>query len=174
MRLWGILFCLLTFTPSAFAADFKLSSRAFKKGDMIPAKYTCDAENISPPLEWGKVPRKTQSLVLIMNDPDAPSTDWVHWVIFDLPPSINNLPQAMPPLKQLANGEIHGQNDFKQLGYGGPCPPQGTHRYFFKLYALDTVLRLEPGTPANGVRQAMKDHIIAKGELMGRYQRAKG
>ena len=110
---------------------------------------------------------------MIVDDPDAPAGVWTHWTLFDLPPTITDLPEGLPPLERLANGEVHGLNDFKRLGYGGPCPPKGAHRYFFRIYALDTALRLEPGISAKELKKAMKGHILTQTELMGRYQRIK-
>ena len=167
------LFLFWFMTSSIFAADFELKSQAFKNGEMIPAKYTCDAQNVSPALEWSGAPASTQSFALIADDPDARTEGWTHWVLFDLPPMIENLPEGLPPIDRLGNGEIQGGNDFKKKGYGGPCPPQGSHRYFFTLYALDTALHLEPGISVNELKSAMDGHVIAKTELMGRYQRTK-
>jgi Raf kinase inhibitor-like YbhB/YbcL family protein len=122
-------------------------------------------------LQWDLPPEGTQSIALIVDDPDAPVGTWVHWVVYDLPAESRELLQAQPPDPELAAGGLHGQNSWKRLGYGGPCPPSGTHRYFFKLYALDTALRLEPGSTADQVRQAMEGHVLAEGELMGTYSR---
>lgn len=166
-------FFSVLFSIPLYASDFKLTSPVFKEGEMIPREYTCDAENFSPPLEWNGAPGGAQSFALIADDPDAPAGLWTHWVIFDLPPTINNLPEGLPSIDRLANGEIHGRNDFKKNGYGGPCPPQGSHRYFFRLYALDTALRLEPGIPVKELKSAMNGHVIAEAQLMGRYQRTK-
>ena len=149
----------------------ELTSSAFEQGGTIPKKHTCDGADVSPALKWGAVPKGTRSLALILEDPDAPRGTWVHWVIFNLPPTINNVPEGMPPIAQLANGERHGKNDFGKLGYGGPCPPSGTHRYSFRIYALDTVLTLESGTAKKDVAKAMEGHLLAKGELVGRYGR---
>ncbi len=171
-RVFLLGFFSFLFSVPLHAADLQLTSPAFKEGESIPRKYTCDAENVSPPLEWRAIPAGTQSFALIADDPDRPKGGWTHWVIFDLPPTINNLPEGLPPIDRLANGEIHGRNDFKKNGYGGPCPPQGAHRYFFRLYALDTALHLEPGVSVQAVNEAMKGHIVAQAELMGRYQRS--
>ena len=151
--------------------EIKLESTAFKEGGMIPKKYTCDGKDISPPLSWGTVPEGTQSLALICDDPDAPMGTWVHWVIFDIPPHITEFPEGIPPKKILENGIKQGKNDFGKIGYGGPCPPGGTHRYYFKLYALNKKLTLEPGVTKDELLEAMKECILAQGQLMGKYKR---
>lgn len=151
--------------------EIKLTSTAFPDGGMIPTKYTCDGANVSPPLEWSGAAQGTNSLALICDDPDAPGKTWVHWVVFDLPESRTSLPENVPPQETIAGGARQGMNDFKKIGYGGPCPPSGTHRYYFKLYALDTELNLASRTTKDQLLQAMKDHILAQGELMGRYKR---
>jgi Raf kinase inhibitor-like YbhB/YbcL family protein len=148
-----------------------VTSQAFGEGDMIPRQYTCDGKDVSPPVSWSGVPEGTKSLALICDDPDAPMGTWVHWVLFNLPGNADGLPEALPGLETLDNGARHGKNDFGRFGYGGPCPPRGTHRYFFKVYALDTLLDLEPGVSKEDLLRAMKGHILAEGELMGRYER---
>lgn len=149
----------------------KITSEAFKEGGMIPTQYTCDGPDLSPPLEWSGVPEGTKSLALICDDPDAPMGTWVHWVLYDLPPDIRNLPAGVPPDKTLEKGGTQGINDFRRYGYGGPCPPGGTHRYFFTLYALDTVLRQAPGLSKAKLLETMKKHVLAEGVLMGKYKR---
>ena len=146
---------------------FELTSSAFSGGQQIPAKYTCDGEDISPPLQWSEPPAGTQSLALIMDDPDAPVGTWDHWLLFNLPASSRSLPEqaGMPA------GSAAGKNSWGRTGYGGPCPPRGTHRYFFKLYALDTTLALPAGTNKSQLLQAMAGHILAQTELMGTYSR---
>lgn len=151
--------------------EIKIESSAFKYGEFIPVKYTCDGENVSPPLKWSGAPANTKSLALISDDPDAPIGDWVHWVMYNIPPNVFELEEKIPADKILQNGAIHGLNDFRKFGYGGPCPPSGVHRYFFKIYALDTMLDLPPGATKKQLLEAMKNHIIAQGELMGKYQR---
>ena len=151
--------------------DIKLTSTAFQDGGIIPTKYTCDGTNVSPPLDWSGAPQTTKSLALICDDPDAPGKTWVHWVVFDLPAGRSSLPENVPPQGTIAGGGKQGMNDFKKIGYGGPCPPSGTHRYFFKIYALTAELNLESRTTKDQLWQAMKDHILAQGELMGRYKR---
>ena len=148
-----------------------ITSTAFTDGGMIPRDYTCDGRDISPPLAWAGVPEGTKSLAMICDDPDAPVGTWVHWVLFNIPATVNELPQSMPPDKVLENGARHGINDFRKFGYGGPCPPGGTHRYYFKVYALDIELTQEAGLTKSELLKAMKDHILAEGQLMGRYKR---
>lgn len=151
--------------------DIKVSSEAFEEGGMIPAKYTCDEDDISPPLAWDSVPEGTKTLALICDDPDAPMGTWVHWVLFNLPVDISELPGNVPPERELESGAKQGTNDFGRIGYGGPCPPGGTHRYYFKLYALDAVLDLEAGSRKPQLLEAMEGHLLAKSQLMGRYSR---
>lgn len=149
----------------------ELKSSAFGYGQSIPVRYTCDGQDISPPLEWTDPPPGTQSFALIMDDPDAPVGVWDHWVLFNIPPETRSLPEGVPPDPDLAQGGRHGRNSWKRLGYGGPCPPGGTHRYFFRLYALDTVLNLSSGATKKDVLRAMEGHILAQAELMGTYRR---
>lgn len=151
--------------------DIKLKSTAFDEGGMIPRQYTCDGKDISPPLAWESVPDSTKSIALICDDPDAPMGTWVHWVLYNLPANINELPENIPPQKILENGAKQGTNDFRNIGYGGPCPPGGTHRYYFKIYVLDTVLTLEAGATKTKLLKAMEGHILAEGRLMGKYKR---
>jgi Raf kinase inhibitor-like YbhB/YbcL family protein len=150
----------------------QVTSTAFTNGAAIPAQYTCDGKNVSPPLTWSEVPQGARSLALIADDPDAPAATWVHWVVYDLPPSTSGLAEDVPKSQFLAGGAKQGLNDFKHLGYGGPCPPHGKpHRYFFKLYALDTVLELKPGVTKKDLEHAMQNHIVAQAQLLGTYQR---
>ena len=151
--------------------EIKIESPAFKEGAFIPEQYTCDGSNISPPLNWGDPPEGTTSIVLISDDPDAPMGTWVHWVVYNIPPSVREFPENIPAVKTLDNGALQGTTDFGRIGYGGPCPPSGTHRYFFKLYALDTMLNFGPGATKKQVVEAMKGHVLAEGQLMGRYKR---
>jgi Raf kinase inhibitor-like YbhB/YbcL family protein len=144
----------------------QITSSAFEEGGLIPQKYTCNGEDISPPLNWSGIPDKTESLVLICDDPDAPVGIWVHWVLINLPTIIDGLPEGG------ARVGINGLNDFHRLGYGGPCPPIGApHRYFFKLYALDIKLELDQGVSKRDVEKAIKGHVLAQGQLMGKFQR---
>jgi Raf kinase inhibitor-like YbhB/YbcL family protein len=150
----------------------QLTSTAFTEGAPIPARYTYDATNVSPPLKWSGVPAGAKSLALIMDDPDAPAGTWVHWVLYDLPPGTTELPEDLPKSQYVAGGAKQGLNDFRHLGYGGPSPPPGKpHRYFFKLYALDVVLDLKPGLTKKDLERAMDRHILAHVQLMGTYQR---
>jgi Raf kinase inhibitor-like YbhB/YbcL family protein len=148
-----------------------LWSNAFKEGEFIPRKYTCDDINVSPPLEWDRIPGKAKSLALICDDPDAPMGTWVHWVIYNIPVNINNLTENIPGDKVLETGALQGTNDFRKTGYGGPCPPGGTHRYYFKIYALDSELELNPGATKGELLHAMEGHILSDGKLMGKYSR---
>ena len=149
----------------------KIRSTAFNDGERIPKKYTCDGEDISPPLIWEDIPEGTVTLALISDDPDAPSKTWTHWLIFNIPPELNGLPEGVEKVGELENGIMQGFNDFGRIGYGGPCPPFGVHRYFFKLYALDTSLDLEPGTSKEELLEAMEGHIIEKTQMIGLYSR---
>ncbi len=151
--------------------EITLKSPAFEEEEMIPGKYTCDGMDVSPPLSWTSVPDGTQSLALICDDPDAPMGTWVHWVLFNIPATTGELPENVPSEKVLTNGAKHGINDFRTFGYGGPCPPGGIHRYYFKLYALDTELNLEAGAAKKDLLNAMEGHILAESQLMGRYKR---
>ncbi len=151
--------------------SIQITSTAFEEGGTIPQKYTCDGEDVSPALQWSGIPDGTQSIALICDDPDAPMGTWVHWVLFNIPADTTELPENIPADRVLENGAKHGINDFKKLGYGGPCPPGGTHRYFFKLYALDIEIGLEPGATKEELLKAMEGHILDEGQLMGRYAR---
>ena len=151
--------------------DIKITSSAFKDGDMIPSKYTCDGKNISPPLQWDNVPVETKSIALICDDPDAPMGTWVHWVLFDLSPQTKQLPEAVPTDETLADGTRQGVTDFGTTGYGGPCPPGGTHRYFFKIYALDKAIDSVSVIDKKELLKKMERHILAQGQLMGKYKR---
>ncbi|MBI3307381.1 MAG: YbhB/YbcL family Raf kinase inhibitor-like protein [Candidatus Omnitrophica bacterium] len=150
-----------------------VTSSAFQEGREIPSRYTCEGEDVSPPLEWGLVPRESQSIALIMDDPGTARGNWVHWVIFNLPPTVHSLPEGMPRLKQLANGEMQGIGSFKKHGYYGPCPPEGQHRYFFKLYALDRPIAEEEEMTKENLEAAMQGHVIGTGQLMGTYTKKK-
>jgi len=150
----------------------ELSSSAFEEGESIPRKYTGDGTDVSPPLTWSEPPAGTQSLALVCDDPDAPRGTWVHWVLFNLPSDLRELPEHVPPDAVLKNQARQGRNDFGKIGYGGPAPPRGKpHRYFFKLYALDVVLPLTAGASRSQLLGAMEGHILAEGQLMGKYQR---
>ena len=149
----------------------ELKSSAFTAGEMIPQKYTCDGPDVSPPLSWSDVPAGAKSLALIADDPDAPMGTWVHWVAWNIPPNAHGLEEGMPKKDSLPNGMKQGTTDFRSIGYGGPCPPSGTHRYFFKLYALDTSLNLPPSATKKDLDKAMQGHLLQQVELMGKYAR---
>ncbi|MBN1202798.1 MAG: YbhB/YbcL family Raf kinase inhibitor-like protein [Anaerolineae bacterium] len=145
---------------------FELTSAAFAEGDTIPKLYTCRGDDITPPLAWGSPPDGTASFALFFDDPDAPGGTWVHWVLINLPADMRALPEAVTT-GTLPEGTLEGVNSWGRRGYGGPCPPSGTHRYFFKLYALDTTLDLSAGAKKAAVIDAMEGHILAEGRLMG-------
>lgn len=152
----------------------RISSSAFQANREIPAKYTCEGQDVSPPLAWDGVPAETQSFALIVDDPDAPDPaaprrTWVHWVVLDLPATARNLPEGV---RALPAGTLEGVNDWHRTGYGGPCPPVGRHRYFFKLYALDTKLELVRPSKAQ-LESAMEGHVLARAELIGTYEKKK-
>ena len=152
-----------------------LKSSAFDNDGKIPSRYTCEGEDVSPPLVWTGVPGIARSLVLIIDDPDAPDPKapkitWVHWVLYNIPPDVTGLPEGVVPVK-LSPGMMEGLNDWKRIGYGGPCPPIGRHRYFHKLYALDTVLEVMNTPTKANVEAAMKGHVIAQTELMGTFKK---
>ena len=152
--------------------SLQIISTAFSAGEAIPKKFTCDGPDVSPKLTWNEPPAKTKSFALIMDDPDAPVGTWVHWVLYDLPADTGELPEGVARQEQLASGARQGRNDFGKIGYGGPCPPPGKpHRYFFKLSALDTKLNLKSGATKADLERAMKGHILAQAELIGRYGR---
>ncbi|NLP05970.1 YbhB/YbcL family Raf kinase inhibitor-like protein [Candidatus Fermentibacteria bacterium] len=150
---------------------FALASSAFTHGGSIPEIYTGDGADISPPLEWTAPPAGTASLVLICEDPDAPVGNWIHWVVFDIPPDSTGLPEGVPPGTRYGASALQGLNSWGSCGYGGPAPPSGTHRYFFRLYALDCMLRIGARSTAEMVRRAMEGHVLASAELMGTYTR---
>jgi Raf kinase inhibitor-like YbhB/YbcL family protein len=146
--------------------SLELTSDAFVNGQSIPAKYACTGRNISPALAWGEPPTGTQSFALLMEDPDAPGGTWVHWVLFNIPADVRSLQENMDTSAMSA-----GKNSWGDLSYGGPCPPSGTHRYFFKLYALDSTLSLSPGATKEQVLEAIEGHILAQTELMGTFSK---
>ncbi len=152
-------------------AGLDLQSDAFEHGRPIPVRHTADGSDVSPPLRWRGLPEGTASLALICEDPDAPRGTWVHWVLYDLPPTVASLSEGIAALESTPEGATHGRNDFGRLGYGGPAPPSGTHRYFFRLFALDRRLGLAPGATAQALRRAMDGHILAEAERMGTYSR---
>ncbi len=151
---------------------FELTSAAFKEGGIIPKQHTCEGRDVSPLLRWSNPPPGTQSFALICDDPDAPVGTWVHWVLFNLPPETRELPDGLPTQDTLPNRAKQGLNDFKRVGYGGPCPPPGNpHRYYFKLYALNTMLDLKPRATKAQVLEAAKGHVLGEAQLMGRFGR---
>lgn len=150
----------------------KLTSSAFAEGEAIPAKYTCDGEDASPPLAWANVPADARNIAIVCEDPDAPGGLWVHWVLYGLPGSVRELPAGLPATETLPIGAKQGTNDFDRYGYGGPCPPPGkAHRYFFRIFAVDVVVTLHPGATRDELLSAMEGHILAQGQLMGLYKR---
>lgn len=157
--------------PKENKMEFKLTSTAFPEGQAIPRQYTCDGVNVSPPLEWSGAPPGVKSFALICDDPDAPAGTWVHWVLYNLPGDRIGLVENVPTTESVPGGGLQGTNDFKNIGYGGPCPPSGTHRYFFKLYALDAELSLKAGATKADVEKAMSGHIVGQAQLMGTYKR---
>lgn len=158
--------------PEQERAKLTVSSQVFKEEERIPAKYTCEGQDVSPPLAWSEPPARTKSLVLIVDDPDAPLGIFTHWVLFNLPPDIRELSEGVPTQAKLPNGALHGRNDFMTVGYRGPCPPPGTpHRYRFTLYALNKDLDLSAGVTRQQVLGAMQEHILVQGQLIGTYQR---
>lgn len=155
---------LITLEATTFL--MKLKSAAFKNEELIPIKYTCNGEDISPPLSWSDVPDNAQSLVLICDDPDAPMGTWDHWILFNLPPSTSGLEENV---SEFPENTRFGRNSWNRNDYGGPCPPDREHRYFFKLYALDRTLNLTNGTTKQALLGAMKNHVLAEATLLGRY-----
>jgi Raf kinase inhibitor-like YbhB/YbcL family protein len=148
--------------------NFKLVSTRFKHNEHIPQIYTCDGKDISPPLSWENTPKETKSFVLIMQDPDAPSNTWYHWILFNIPPYVEKIPEGV---QQLPEGTRVGKNSWGKSSYGGPCPPDKEHRYFFNLYALDCLLYVDNGINHEIIEEAMEGHILGQTQLIGRYQR---
>lgn len=159
--------------PLPQEGKMKLESSDFAQGSIIPQRYTCGGENVSPHLEWGDAPAGTKSFALIVDDPDAPAGIWVHWLLYNIPGERRGLPENIETIPKLDDGILQGRNDFGKTGYGGPCPPHGhgPHRYVFKLYALDDDLELPPGAQKAALERAMQGHILAQAEIMGRYER---
>jgi hypothetical protein len=151
----------------------KIASEAFEDGGHIPSKYTCDGDDVSPPLEWSDIPPGARTFALICDDPDAPKKDFTHWVLYDLPPGARTLPQHVSASPELPDGGRQGRNDFGKVGYGGPCPPSGRHRYRFTLYALDTELGVPPSSTRKEVEKAMQGHVLETALLTGVYTRAR-
>ncbi|MBZ5506138.1 MAG: YbhB/YbcL family Raf kinase inhibitor-like protein [Acidobacteriia bacterium] len=152
---------------------FHLTSTAFKAEGDIPQRFTCDGDNISPPLSWRGTPNGTKSFALIVHDPDAPRPGgYTHWVIYAIPSSVTQLEENVPKRERVTGGGVQGANDGGRLGYTGPCPPSGTHRYYFRMYALDREVNLKAGAGKSDLEAAMKGHILAQTELMGKYKRS--
>jgi Raf kinase inhibitor-like YbhB/YbcL family protein len=150
--------------------SFQLNT-AFAHGGLIPVRFTCEGDDISPPLHWSNPPSGTRSYALIVDDPDAPVGEWTHWVLYNIPGDSSALPESVPPDAELPDGSRHGQNSWGNLGYGGPCPPSGTYRYFFKLYALDNMLDMPTGSTKIELKKAMSGHILGRSFLMGLYSK---
>ncbi len=149
----------------------ELKSSAFENNAEVPRKYTCDGADVSPPLTWSNPPDGAKAWALVCDDPDAPGGTWVHWVIYDLPADTTRLAEGIPTQESLPNGAKQGVNDFKRVGYGGPCPPHGpAHRYFFKLYALDRPTNLKPRATKQQLLAAIKGHIVGEAQLIGKYK----
>ncbi len=158
--------------PGRHPMSFVLETKAFPKGGEIPARYTCSGNDLSPALSWSGAPQDTRSFALIVDDPDAPSGTFTHWIVYDLPAATHQLPESVSKTEDLSGGGRQGRNDFRRVGYGGPCPPPGkAHRYFFKLYALNAALNLPAGASRQDVEGAMRGHVIAQAELMGKFAR---
>jgi Raf kinase inhibitor-like YbhB/YbcL family protein len=158
-------------SPQSATVATKLTSRAFTEGQLIPRQYTCDGINISPPLEWSGISKSAKTIAIIADDPDAPAGTWVHWVVYNLPADTIGMVENLPSTDDLKGGGLQGKNDFEKIGYGGPCPPSGTHRYFFKLYALDNELPLKAGATKSEVEKAMSGHVLGQTQLIGTYHR---
>ncbi len=153
--------------------SLELRSEAFADGDTIPVRHTCDGEDISPPLSVGGVPSEAESLALIVDDPDAPAGTWVHWVLYGLTAEVGELPQGVPADAEVLDGALQGENDFGDLGWGGPCPPPGEeHRYVFRLYALDGTPDMESGVTKEELLEAVEPMVVGEARLTGRYQRS--
>jgi Raf kinase inhibitor-like YbhB/YbcL family protein len=150
----------------------KIESPAFEPSEMIPSEHTCDGNDLSPPLAWTEPPANTASLALICDDPDAGSGTWVHWLVWNIPPAERRLAKGIAKSAELPGGARQGTSDFRRLGYGGPCPPSGTHRYFFRLFALDSTLDLAAGATREELERAMRGHVLDRAELMGKYRRS--
>lgn len=177
VRMIFVVLCGLIFTNGAAGTmaggehEMKLISTAFSEGAMIPEAYTCDGADISPALAWSDVPDGVKTFALVCDDPDAPVGDWVHWVIYNIPGEVRKLQEKLPVTDSLADGVCQGINDFRKTGYGGPCPPRGVHRYYFRLYALDVALPCGTKMTKKKLQLAVKGHVLTEAVLMGRYRR---
>lgn len=164
--IWTVLFVVSERESNGKNKVMTINSPAFADNQIIPDKYTCDGYDYNPPLVFNDVPAKAKSLVLIVDDPDAPNGDWVHWLVFNIPPTVTSIAEGSVPEKA-----IQGVSSSSRVGYEGPCPPSGTHRYFFKLYALDSLLELDETAVKLEVEKAMEGHILAQAQLVGLYKR---
>ena len=173
MQAFGSIMVAVMLASSA-GGGFALTSPAFAPGGAIPAVHTCDGADTSPPLEWSGAPAGTKSFVLVAHDPDAPGADWLHWVAWNIPAATRALPAGVSTKDRLPDGTQQGRNDFGRPGYGGPCPPGGTHHYVFSLRALDTTLTLPAKASRDAIEKAMQGHVLATAELTGTYQRQRG
>lgn len=156
---------------SKWRNNMKLTSMAFENGGMIPVKYTCKGEDISPDIKWENAPAGTKSFALICEDPDAPGGVWDHWILYNIPATVHELKEGYSKVPEIPGGSRQGKNSWGKTSYGGPCPPSGTHRYFFKLYAISSMLNLKGGATKSEVLQAMENHVLAKVELMGTFKK---
>ncbi|HKB86083.1 MAG TPA: YbhB/YbcL family Raf kinase inhibitor-like protein [Ignavibacteriaceae bacterium] len=151
--------------------EIEIGSRSFSEGEMIPSKFTCDGANISPQLNWNCSVEGVKTFTIIVEDPDASSGNFIHWIVYNIPSRVNSLMENSTPSKNIPDEVLMGTNDFGRIGYGGPCPPSGTHRYYFRIYGLNTAVHLDSGATRKEVLKKMEGHIIARGELMGKYGR---
>ena len=171
-RLGAAIFLLAAPLSAQGQAKMEIKSPAFQSGAEIPRQHACDGADASPRLVWEGAPAGAKAFALIADDPDAPVGTWVHWVLYDLPPTTSRLPEDLDKSQFVLGSAKQGLNDFRRLGYGGPCPPPGKpHRYFFKLYALDAMLDLQPGATKKDLLNAMEGHVVGEGQVMGTYQR---
>jgi Raf kinase inhibitor-like YbhB/YbcL family protein len=158
--------------PTSGATGLRLTSPAFRPGELIPARHACDGDDLSPALAWSDPPHRTRAFALIVEDPDAPGGVFTHWVIFDLPPDARHLPEGVPRTERPPRGGVQGRNDFGNVGYDGPCPPPGqTHHYRFRLYALDEPVAAEPRTTRHELLAAIEGHVVTRVDLIGTYRR---
>ena len=170
MRIMQVVIIILFAGSNMHAME--ISSSAFKEGEYIPIKYTCSGDDVSPQLVWSNVPADTKSFAIIADDPDAPVGTWVHWVLYNIPANKNGLSEDLSKKEMLSDGTVQGINDFKRIGYGGPCPPPGkAHRYYFKLYALDILLERKDRMDKTSLLSLIEDHILEEAKLMGKYSR---
>lgn len=171
MHIFSILFFALLTISYGGKMAISFYSPSFENAGIIPSKHTCDGSDVSPRLIWSNLPVGTKSIALICDDPDAPVGTWVHWVVYNIPPKVTELPENQPRTEKLPNGAFQGKNSWGKIGYGGPCPPSGIHRYFFKLFALDILLNLKPGATKEELLKEMQGHILGHAEFYGKYSR---